>query len=215
MSQTKDIILSLSGGLDSSSLAAEFKDRIRLAVSFKYGSNHMEQEIKAAQRVAKELNLEHRIVDLTEAFKGFRSALLSGKEAVPNAEYDVESISKLVVPFRNGIFLSVLAGLADSVNAKFIALASHSGDHFIYRDCRPVFSTAMDLAIQLGTDNEVTFFKPYNNISKKEIAVRGIKAGLNPDWTYSCYKGTEIPCGECPTCRERIEALEYAKEVLK
>lgn len=203
----KDMILSLSGGLDSSSLLFEYKDDIIMAVSFTYGSNHNAMENKAAKLVAEKAGVPWHLVDLTEAFKGFKSALLSGADAVPDAEYSPESIAQTVVPFRNGIFLSVLAGLADSVSAKRIALANHSGDHCVYLDCRPEFSEAMEKAIELGTENHVKFFYPYVNLSKREVAERGIAAGLNPDWTYSCYKGGEKPCGVCSTCLERASAL--------
>lgn len=206
----RDTILSLSGGLDSSSLLFEFKERIALAVSFKYPSNHNERELKRASEVAKRAGVDHHVVDLTGAFVGFKSALLSGASKVPNAEYDKKSIEELVVPFRNGIFLSVLAGLAESMGCEFIALANHGGDHEIYPDCRPEFATAMGLAIYKGTSNGVQLFCPYVNLDKGEIAYRGIKAGLVPEWTYSCYKGKKQPCGKCPTCVERQKALDYA-----
>lgn len=211
----KDIILSLSGGLDSSALLFEFRDRIKLAVSFKYGSNHQDKELAAAKKVIEEVNklganIEHRIIDLTNTFKTFKSALLSGADAVPGAKDDDNSIADLIVPFRNGIFLSILAGIADSIGVDKIALAAHSGDHYTYHDCRPEFSDAMERAIQLGTSRNVEFFRPYVNSTKTDIVVRGVNAGLNPDWTYSCYKGGDKPCGECPTCVERNKALQEA-----
>ena len=210
----RDIILSLSGGLDSSSLLFEYRDRIALAVSFKYPSNHNERELKRAADVAKRASVDHHVVDLVSAFAGFKSALLSGAAAVPNAEYDKKSIEQLVVPFRNGIFLSILAGLADSKGCTKIALANHAGDHEIYPDCRPDFTSAMGLAIYRGTSNGVELFCPYTNLDKGEIAYRGIKAGLVPEWTYSCYKGKKQPCGKCPTCIERQKALDYAYKKL-
>lgn len=204
----KDMIVSLSGGLDSSSLLFEYKDDIIMAVSFTYGSNHNKMENAAAKLVAEKAGVPWHLVDLTDAFKSFKSALLSGADAVPDAEYSPESIAQTVVPFRNGIFLSVLAGLADSVGAKRIALASHFDDNGTYLDCRREFSEALERAIKLGTSNEVEFFYPYIDLTKREVAKRGIAAGLNPDWTYSCYRGGEKPCGVCSTCRARNEALE-------
>ena len=205
----KDMILSLSGGLDSSSLLFEYKDDIIMAVSFTYGSNHNKMENAAAKLVAEKAGVPWHLVDLTEAFKGIKSALLSGADAIPDAEYNPESIAQTVVPFRNGIFLSVLAGLADSVGAKRIALASHFDDGgSVYLDCRRDFSEALEQAIKLGTENKVEFFYPYIDLTKREVAKRGIAAGLNPDWTYSCYRGGEKPCGVCATCRARARALE-------
>ena len=136
---------------------------------------------------------------------------MSGSDKVPQDCYNTETIKNLVVPFRNGIFLSILAAIAESEKLEYIALASHAGDHTIYPDCTEAFSDAMNEAIRLGTTNNVKFFRPYINLTKREVAIRGIKAGLNPDWTYSCYKGGKIPCGKCPTCIERNEALKGLK----
>lgn len=211
----KNIILSLSGGLDSSSLLFEYKKRIKYAVSFKYPSNHNSKELECAKLVCEKARIPHKIIDITGVFEGFKSALLSGAEAVPNSEYGQEAISKLVVPFRNGIFLSILAGLAESEGCKYIALASHANDSITYPDCRPKFSKAFDKAVKLGTSNKVKFFRPYNEMSKAEVAYRGIKSGLEPLWTYSCYKGGDKPCRECPTCKERQEALSLAYRQLE
>ncbi len=207
----KDTILSLSGGLDSSSLLFEYKDRIKLAVSFAYGSNHEKQELAAAELVAQKANVEHKIINISNVFQGISSALLAGSEQVPQDCYNKDTIRNLVVPFRNGIFLSILAAIAESEKLEYIALASHAGDHAIYPDCTEAFSDAMNEAIKLGTTNNVKFFRPYINLTKREVAIRGINAGLNPDWTYSCYKGGKIPCGKCPTCIERAEALKGLK----
>lgn len=207
----KDTILSLSGGLDSSSLLFEYKDRIKLAVSFAYGSNHEKQELATAELVAQKANVEHKIINISNVFQGISSALLAGSDQVPQDCYNKDTIRNLVVPFRNGIFLSILAAIAESEKLEYIALASHAGDHAIYPDCTEAFSDAMNEAIKLGTTNNVKFFRPYINLTKREVAIRGINAGLNPDWTYSCYKGGKIPCGKCPTCIERAEALKGLK----
>ena len=207
----KDTILSLSCGLDSSSLLFEYKDRIKLAVSFAYGSNHEKQELAAAELVAQKANVEHKIINISNVFQGISSALLAGSDQVPQDCYNKDTIRNLVVPFRNGIFLSILAAIAESEKLEYIALASHAGDHAIYPDCTEAFSDAMNEAIKQGTTNNVKFFRPYINLTKREVAIRGINAGLNPDWTYSCYKGGKIPCGKCPTCIERAEALKGLK----
>lgn len=211
----KDIILSLSGGLDSASFLYCYKERIKLAVSFKYPSNHNKIELKYAKRLCKKANIPHKIIDVTKIFKDFKSSLLEGADKVPNAEYNANTISTLVVPFRNGIFLSILAGLAESNNIKYIGLASHSNDSTTYPDCTPGFSEAFSKATKLGTSNQVEFFAPFINRKKGEVAYCGILNGLNPKDTYSCYKGFSKPCGECPTCKERQEALKYAEELLE
>lgn len=203
----KNTLLCLSGGLDSASLLFEYQDRIAQAITFDYGSVQNKRELESAKLLTSKLGIPHRIIDLRSVFKGFDSALLTG-EGIPTQDYNQENMSSTIVPFRNGIFLSILAGLAESTDCQYIALASHSGDHYIYPDCRPEFSAAMDTAIRLGTSNQVEFFRPYNLLTKRQIAERGIAHGLNPDWTYSCYQGGAHHCHQCPTCRERDQALE-------
>lgn len=173
----KDIILSLSGGLDSSSLLFEFKDSILLAVSFTYGSNHNAMELKAAQRVAEKAGVPWRLIDLTEAFKGFKSALLSGSDAVPQMEYNPETISELVVPFRNGIFLSVLAGLADSLGAKRIALASHSGDHCLTSESLVMTPQGMKCIKDLKIGDPIYSFNLNTNIIERDRVTAVVNNG--------------------------------------
>lgn len=200
------MILSLSGGLDSSCLLFEFKDRIELAVSFKYPAKNNERELKSAVILAKQVGVPHKVIDLTSAFDGFKSALLNSSGDTPIVP------DQAVVPFRNGIFLSILAGLAESSGCQYIALDNHyeEDDSNNYPDCTEEFSQAMGQAIELGTYGQVKFFRPYSNITKGELVLRGIKAGLDPNLTYSCYIGGVEQCGSCPTCLEREVALNYA-----
>ena len=115
-----------------------------------------------------------------------------------------------VVPFRNGIMLSIAAGLAESRGLTRVLIASHGGDHAIYPDCRKGFVEAMNRAVTEGTYIGVEIHAPYTDISKGEIACHGRDLGVDYSHTYSCYKGGEHPCGKCGTCVERAEAMAYA-----
>jgi 7-cyano-7-deazaguanine synthase len=115
-----------------------------------------------------------------------------------------------VVPFRNGIMLSVAAGLAESRDLKRVMMANHFGDHAIYPDCREEFVKNMSAAISAGTYANITIDAPYTNISKADIARKGKALGLDYSETWSCYKGGRIHCGKCATCLERKAALAEA-----
>jgi len=115
-----------------------------------------------------------------------------------------------VVPFRNGIMLSIAAGIAENNKMQYVMLANHSGDHTIYPDCRPEFVQAMNNAIHFGTWNGVQLLTPYTHLTKADIAAHGKELGINYAETWSCYKGGEHHCGVCGTCRERKEALAQA-----
>ena len=206
----KDSLLVLSGGLDSTTMLYDYADSIALAVTFQYGSNHNKREAAFAKYHCEQLGIEHIEIDLAFMGKYFKSSLLEGADAIPEGNYDEENMKSTVVPFRNGIMLSVAAGLAESRRLKKVMMANHSGDHTIYPDCRPEFAEAMGQAINLGTYIGVELVAPYTMLSKSDIVWRGAELGIDYTKTYSCYKGGEVHCGVCGTCRERKEAFALA-----
>ena len=206
----KDSILILSGGMDSTTMLYDYKDDIALAVSFHYGSNHNDKEIPFARYHCEKLGIKHITIPLAFMKQYFRSSLLEGSEAIPEGNYDDENMKSTVVPFRNGIMLAIVAGLAETYRLKHVMMANHGGDHTIYPDCRPAFVEAMSAAIAAGTYEGITLKTPYTNITKGEIARKGKVLGIDYTQTWSCYKGGEIHCGKCGTCRERKEALAAA-----
>lgn len=206
----KDTLLVLSGGLDSTTLLYDYADSIALAVTFQYGSNHNKREAAFAKYHCDKLGIEHIEIDLAFMGKYFKSSLLDGADAIPEGNYDEDNMKSTVVPFRNGIMLSVAAGLAESRGLKNVMMANHSGDHAIYPDCRSEFVKAMTAAIEAGTYEGVKLVAPYTDITKADIVSRGAKLGIDYSKTYSCYKGGEHHCGVCGTCRERKEAFALA-----
>ena len=205
----KDSIIIVSGGMDSVTLMYEYKDRIALALTFDYHSRHAEKEITCAKWHCKKLGIPHLVIEL-----GFMDACLNSSlfanssEEIPEGEYAEENMKSTVVPFRNGIMLSIAAGLAESRGLRYVLIANHSGDHAIYPDCRPNFIDSMSQAICNGTYTKTEILAPYTDISKREIALRGNSLGVDFSYTYSCYKGGEKHCGKCGTCVERKEALK-------
>ena len=206
----RDTLMVLSGGMDSVTMLHEYKDSIDLAVTFNYGSNHNAREIEMARLNCRQLGIELIEIDLSFIGENFHSSLLEGADAIPDGEYDFDNMKSTVVPFRNGIMLSAAAGLAESRGLTHILIASHSGDHALYPDCRDSFVKAMARAVALGTYDNIRLEAPYSLISKADIARRGAEIGVDYANTYSCYKGREHHCGRCGTCRERREAFAAA-----
>lgn len=206
----KDSIIVLSGGLDSTTLLHDYKERIALAVTFDYGSNHNAREIECARKQCEMLSIEHIVIPLKFMAQYFESSLLSGADAIPEGSYADENMKSTVVPFRNGIMLSVACGLAESRGLQYVMIANHGGDHAIYPDCRPGFVKAMGEAMREGTYNGVEILAPYTMITKSDIVRRGADKGVDYAHTYSCYRGGEMHCGRCGTCVERKEAFLLA-----
>ena len=194
--------------MDSSVALYKYAHCIRLAVSFNYGSKHNKREIFYAKRNCVALGIEHRVIEMNLNKMGFVSDLLQSGGDIPDGHYEDENMKKTVVPFRNGIMLSIAAGLAESIDCKYLLISNHAGDHAIYPDCRENFIQAMNQAISYGTYTNTEILAPFTYLTKREIALIGIEINVPFENTYSCYNGKEIHCGTCGTCTERKEALE-------
>ena len=206
----KDALLVLSGGMDSTTMLYEYRDRIALAVTFHYGSNHNGREAGCARYNCARLGIEHLEIPLDFMGRYFESSLLSGADDIPSGHYADENMRSTVVPFRNVIMLAVAAGLAESRGLSAVMLANHGGDHAIYPDCRGAFVGAMGEAMRLGTYAGIRLECPYTDLTKAEICRRGVALGIDYRHTYSCYRGGAAHCGTCGTCVERHEALAAA-----
>lgn len=207
-----NVAVLLSGGLDSTTALhwAHRRHRVLCALSFDYGSNHSARELACARWQAEQLGVPYHEIDLRCVSAHLESALLSGAEAIPTADYAEENLKQTVVPFRNGIFLSIAAGIAESKGAEAIVIAAHGGDHDLYPDCREDFMAAMAKAISLGTYARLQILRPFITNSKAEITSIGAELGVDFAHTYSCYCGGEHHCGQCATCRERRESFAAA-----
>ena len=206
----KNSVIIVSGGMDSITLLYDHKDEIALGISFDYGSNHNAREIPFAKMHCERLGIKHITINLDFMHQYFKSSLLDGADAIPEGHYADENMKSTVVPFRNGIMLSIAIGIAESNGLDQVFIANHGGDHTIYPDCRPEFINAIDSAANAGTYNNVYVVAPYTQITKSDIARRGKELGLDYTETWSCYKGGEKHCGKCGTCVERKEALRDA-----
>jgi 7-cyano-7-deazaguanine synthase len=156
------------------------------------------------------MGVGHEIISLGFIGKHFQSDLLQSGGAVPDGHYEESNMKATVVPFRNGIMLSVAAGFAESCGAEGVVIAAHSGDHAIYPDCRERFMENMAAAIREGTYAGVQILRPFIAMRKEDIAMRGHQLGVAFSRTWSCYKGGDIHCGTCGTCVERREAFLLA-----
>lgn len=201
----KDSIILLSGGMDSTTLLYEYKDRIKLSIFINYGSKHNHKELEYSIYHSKMLNIEHMIINIDLSF--LNSSLLNKDIEVPEGHYEDIIMKSTVVPFRNGIMLSYACAICEDHGLKYVMLSNHSGDHAIYPDCRPSFIENMSKAMYDGTYNNINILAPYTNISKRDIAIIGKKLGVDYSKTWSCYKGGDVECGLCGCCVEKKEAL--------
>lgn len=209
MSAFADCVLVLSGGMDSTVLLYDLiaRGKTPAALSFDYGSRHNHKELPMAASTCRRLGVSHRIVSLTFMPELFSSALLRTGPPIPDGPYTSEGMSQTAVPFRNPILMSIAVGYAESIGASQVLLASHSGDHALYPDCRKEFNTAFAETVRLGTDGKVNVLFPYADLNKRQIADLGRSLDTDFTQTWTCYKGKVLHCGRCSACIERAYAL--------
>jgi len=199
-----------SGGLDSTTCLYLAKSDFKNveAMSVNYGQRHG-REIEAAKAICDQLKVKHSVVHLTIP----SSMLTDPSIAVPDISYEeIEGISPTYVPFRNGLMLATMASYAQAGGFDAIYFGAHSEDaaNWAYPDCTPEFIGAMANAIYIGTYHKVRLITPLQWLNKAEIVLLGEDIGVPFAMTWSCYKGEEVHCGTCPTCRSRNQAFQIA-----
>ena len=203
------VVVLLSGGLDSVTALHHMAatEKVVAALSFDYGAKHNARELPCAADQCRSLHIPNRIVSLNFMADAFKSDLLKSGGIIPDGHYEEQSMKKTVVPFRNGIFLSLGTGYAESLGADAIAIAAHAGDHTIYPDCREDFLSPMSKAMEQGTYANIKLLRPFVSMDKTTIVRRGVELKIDYARTWSCYKGGALHCGTCGTCIERREAF--------
>ena len=199
--------------MDSATVLAEAVDQLGakniIAVGFKYGSKHNRWENQAAENIADSMGIPFELIDLTAVMASFTSNLLLSGGEIPEGHYEDANMSLTVVPGRNIIFASILAGYAWSKGKDSVWLGIHSGDHFIYEDCRPAFYRSMNEAVKAGTGNRVSLYAPFLETDKIGILRRGLELQVPYNLTRTCYKTGAISCGKCGSCQERRAAWAH------
>ena len=196
----KHCVVSLSGGMDSSTLllrALKEYDSVT-AISFNYGQKHrveleraqslvdylnnnnLEQVPNVNQWVEKYSKIKYRQIKLDGLVDLLDSALVEGGDEVPEGHYEEDNMKATVVPNRNKIFASITQAVALSVANQTgektdIALGIHKGDESVYPDCRQEFRDADDAAFRIGNwdSDRVSYFTPYLEVMKFDILKDG------------------------------------------
>ena len=219
----KYAVLSLSGGMDSSTLLLHLLSEGYevTALSFDYGQKHR-VELERATELVKYINnnlnedwnnwkyepVTHQIIELNGLSQLLNSSLVEGGSDVPEGHYAAENMKETVVPNRNKIFSSIIQAVALSIADKndaecSIAMGIHAGDHAIYPDCRQEFRDVDELAFRAGNwgHEKVKVYTPYLDTDKFGILEDGDKCceklGLDFNEVYFCtntsYKPIWIP----------------------
>lgn len=209
---SEKVVVIFSGGMDSYTvLNHALKQGFDVyALTFDYGQRHI-KEIDYAKNACADLNIHHKIVDISAINSIIAGSSLTDDIEVPEGHYESESMKQTVVPNRNMILLSLAVGYAVSLEATKVFYGAHSGDHAIYPDCRPEFVKKMQDVCAIANYEAVDIVVPYLNNSKIDILTDGLKMNLDYSKTWTCYNGREKACGKCGACQERLEAFAENK----
>jgi 7-cyano-7-deazaguanine synthase len=204
-------VVLLSGGLDSTTVAAIARERgFRiLALTIDYNQRHR-IELGAAARVASVYADRHIVLPLD--LSGFGGSALTADIAVPKGGVE-PGIPVTYVPARNTIFLSVALGWAEAAGARDLFIGVNALDYSGYPDCRPDFIAAFEAMANLATKAGVegdrfTIHTPLAAMTKADIVREGARLGVDFGLTWSCYDPADgCPCGACDSCRLRAKGF--------
>jgi len=220
MATAPSAVVLLSGGLDSSTVAAIAKSQgfAVYALSFDYGQRHR-AELDAARRMATRLGAIRHVVTRID-LRMFGGSALTDEIAVPKRRtlsQMGEGIPVTYVPARNTIFLSFATAFAESIGAMNIFIGVNALDYSGYPDCRPEFIHAFEQVANLGTKQgldgaRMTIHAPLIRMTKREIVESGLRLGVDYSQTVSCYDPDSLGrgCGQCDSCQLRLKGFAEA-----
>ncbi len=213
----KKAICILSGGMDSTlaSYMAKNNGYEIIAVHFNYGQRTQDRELKAFRDICEDLEiLEKYEIDIPFFTQIGASALTDKNIDVPTGGIEA-GVPITYVPFRNGIFLSITAAIAEKEGATAMYIGVVQEDSSGYPDCTDSFINDMKKAINQGTkeDTHIDILTPLVHLSKAQIVQEALRLNVPLEHTWSCYKEETEACGVCDSCRLRLNGFKLANQI--
>ena len=207
----KKAVCIISGGMDSAltSYIAKNDGYKIIALHFNYGQKTEQKELECFRKISKSLNaINSYELDLKFLKEIGGSALTDENIEVPINGIEA-GIPITYVPFRNGIFLSIAAAIAEKENAEAMFIGVVEEDSSGYPDYRENFIMNFQDSINLGTkdDTKIEIKRPLVNLRKEDIVTKAIELKVPLENTWSCYKNNEKACGVCDSCRLRLKGF--------
>ena len=204
-----DGVLLASGGMDSTVMAYELaqKGQNIILLFLDYGQHCMEKEYETLKTVLPEKYKDNiRILRISDIYRE------SSSKMIVEANLWVENIvsDDLYLPYRNLLFLSIAAAYAQSIGAKDVYAAFINSNHAKEIDCSIDFFTKLEALLDVY--GSVNIKMPYREMSKTEVVKLGLRLKAPIAFTYSCQVNSQNPCGACPNCVDRIDALNTVIE---
>ncbi|MFZ5644353.1 MAG: 7-cyano-7-deazaguanine synthase QueC [Bacillota bacterium] len=211
-------IVLLSGGLDSTvSLAQALREgEVRLCITFDYGQRAVLKEIESAEKICRHYSIQHRVVNLPFLKAITATSLVNQGEAVPEpGEEELDDYEKMTgtarsvwVPNRNGIFLNIAAGFAESMGADRVVTGFNAEEAKTFPDNSADYLKAANNALAFSTLSGVRLISYTLMLEKTDIIRLGRRLGAPLEYVWPCYFGEDKMCGRCESCKRYYRALK-------
>lgn len=203
----------ISGGMDSA-VAAKMAQNLGyelIALHFNYLQRTQTKELECFRKLCESFNIEKKYEINLPFFADIGASALTDKNLdVPTSGIEA-GVPITYVPFRNGIFFSIAAAVAEKEGADTLILGAVEEDSSGYPDCTQDFQNKMQAAIQSGTKaGNLKILTPVIEFSKAQIVQKAYEIGVDLSLTWSCYKNEEQACGVCDSCRLRLRGFDKA-----
>lgn len=203
MSNYEGVLLA-SGGMDSTVLAYDLERQGKkvILLFLDYGQHCVNKEYETLKKVAPKAFADNiKTIRIGDIFRDSKSRMV--KEA--NLWTDNVVADDLYLPYRNLLFLSIASAYAQSQGIRYVYSAFINSNHAKEIDCSMEFFTRLE---ELLKDyGSVKIETPYRNLTKLQVAQLGVKLSAPIAVTYSCQVNSRTPCGSCPNCVDRIDAM--------
>ncbi|AQW85292.1 7-cyano-7-deazaguanine synthase [Campylobacter pinnipediorum subsp. caledonicus] len=210
----KKAVCIMSGGMDSTLCAVLAKKQGYdiVALHFDYNQRTMSREKRAFKEICDKIG----VVKKVELDVSFISDI--GANALTDLSMDIrkdgvaDDVPNTYVPFRNGIFISIAAALAEKEGAEALFIGVVEEDSSGYPDCSDEFIKSINDAINKGTKDStnIKIHMPLVHLSKADIVKSSLQNNSPLELTWSCYENEDEACGLCDSCRLRLNGFELA-----
>lgn len=211
---SKYCVCIISGGMDSalSAKMAQAEGYEIVALHFNYGQRTQFKELQCFRKIASNVDaVQTYEVDLP-FFEDIGASALTDKNIDVPTDGIEEGVPVTYVPFRNGIFLSIAAAIAEKHHATALFIGVVEEDSSGYPDCTESYIKQMQQAINLGTKKEtlLEIKMPLVALKKSQIVEKSLELHVPLEHTWSCYKEEKMACGVCDSCRLRLNGFKEA-----
>lgn len=213
----KSIVL-LSSGLDSTVNLHEAQraGSVLLALTFNYGQKAAKKEIEASRKLTERLGIRHLTLELPFLGLWGSSSLTHANQKIPGSgqvqidslKASQETAKSVWVPNRNGVFLNIAAGFAESLGADVVVPGFNLEEAQTFPDNSKAYMKALDQSFSFSTANKVLVKCWTVDLDKTQIAKRAVELDIPFDLMWPCYLAEEKWCGECESCQRSKRAMQ-------